>query len=103
MSIKFRITVLFAFLVYAIVLYISPISCPIIEITGIPCLGCGMTRALLSALRFDFRAAFSYHFMFWSVPIIAASFLFDLKLMKSKLFYIAILLGFIANWIVKIC
>ena len=37
------------------------ITCPIRFLTGISCPGCGMTRALLSALRFDFQAAFFYH------------------------------------------
>ncbi len=103
MSVKVKITILAAFLAYAVLLYVLPISCPILEITGIPCLGCGMTRALLSAIKFDFRAAFSYNFMFWSIPIVATGILFDLAFMKSKWFYIVILLGFIANWIVKFC
>ncbi len=103
MSIKLKVAVLGAFLIYAAALYISPISCPILEITGIPCLGCGMTRALLSALKFDFKAAFSYHLMFWSVPVIAFGFLFDLRYMKYKWFYALILAGFLANWLSKIC
>ena len=37
------------------------ITCPIRFLTGISCPGCGMTRALLSALRMDFQAAFYYH------------------------------------------
>ena len=38
-------------------------------LTGIPCPGCGMTRAWLAALRLDFAAAFAYHPLFWAVPI----------------------------------
>ena len=37
------------------------ISCPIKFITGISCPGCGMTRALIHALRLDFASAFFYH------------------------------------------
>ena len=37
------------------------ISCPIKFLTGISCPGCGMTRALIHALRLDFAAAFFYH------------------------------------------
>lgn len=37
-------------------------------VTGIPCLGCGLSRAWLAALRLDLPAAFSYHPLFWAVP-----------------------------------
>ena len=36
-------------------------GCPFRFFFGISCPGCGMTRALLAALRLDFAAAFSYH------------------------------------------
>ena len=39
--------------------------CPFRWIFGMDCPGCGMTRALLSALKLDFQAAFSYHPLFW--------------------------------------
>ncbi len=39
-------------------------------VTGIPCIGCGLSRAWLAALRLDFAAAFRYHPMFWSIPIL---------------------------------
>ena len=35
--------------------------CPFKAVTGIPCPGCGMTRAVLSACRGDFSGAFHYH------------------------------------------
>ena len=37
------------------------ITCPIRFLTGISCPGCGMTRAVLSALRFRFADAFCFH------------------------------------------
>lgn len=36
---------------------------------GMPCPGCGMTRAWLALLRGDVAAAFAYHPMFWAVPL----------------------------------
>ncbi len=102
-NLKFKLLVSIAVLLYAAVLYILPISCPILSITGIRCFGCGMTRALLAALRFDFATAFSYHMMFWSVPFLYVCFLYDGKLFKKKtlntLLYVIILIGFIINWI----
>lgn len=50
-------------------LYLLDIGCVFRLMTGIPCPGCGMTRAWLAALRFDFAAALAYHPLFWMVPI----------------------------------
>lgn len=50
-------------------LYLLDIGCVFRLMTGIPCPGCGMTRAWLAALRLDFAAAIAYHPLFWSVPI----------------------------------
>lgn len=57
------------------VLYAAGITCPIKFVTGVSCAGCGMTRAWLSVLRLDFRQAFAYHPLFWTVPIAAAIYL----------------------------
>ena len=46
---------------YALFLQISGIHCPIKYLLGISCPGCGMTRALLAALRLDLAAAFGYN------------------------------------------
>lgn len=35
--------------------------CPVLFLTGIPCPGCGMTRALSALLAFDFPASFYWH------------------------------------------
>ncbi len=82
------------------------INCPILTLTGIPCLGCGMTRAVGSALRLDFAGAFSYHFMFWSLPLLFFCFMKDGRIFKNKylnlIFYALILAGFVANWILKL-
>lgn len=40
------------------------IPCIFHEITGLQCPGCGNTRAALSLLRFDLKAAFSYNLLF---------------------------------------
>ena len=103
-NLKFKIIITFAMLIYAAVLYLIPgISCPILSITGTQCPGCGMTRALFSALMLNFRQAFEYHFMFWSVPVLYVSFLFDGKLSKNKpvniIIHTLIAVGFLINWL----
>lgn len=44
--------------------------CVFRSVTGIPCPGCGMTRALTAAVRFDLAAAFSYHPLWWTLPLL---------------------------------
>ncbi len=48
-------------MLYLAVMLILDLPCPIKHLTGISCAGCGMTRALMSAIRLDFSAAFYYH------------------------------------------
>jgi hypothetical protein len=85
-------------LVY-LILDIAGIGCPIKFLTGVSCMGCGMTRAYLSLLRLDFTGAFRYHPLFL-IPIIAAIlFLFrsriSQKIVKVLLFTTIILFSII--------
>lgn len=70
---------------------------------GFPCPGCGMSRAMLSALRLDFAAAFSYHPMFWAMPILYLYFLYDGALFRKKWLDRALLIlfaaGFVIHWV----
>ncbi len=100
--IRQKLLISLAMAVYVVVLYLSPISCPVLALTGVRCLGCGMTRAWLRALELDFAGAFGYHMMFWSVPILYIAFWTDGKLFRSKRlnvsFFLIILVGFVINW-----
>ena len=82
------------------------IPCIFLHITGIECLGCGMTRALSEALQFDFASAFEYHKMFWSLPILGIYILFDGKPFKNRILnYMVIVLigvGFVINWVLNL-
>lgn len=68
----------------------------------IPCPGCGMTRAVLAALHFDFAAAFRHHLMFWAMPLLYIYFLLDGRLFRKpcidKVILWGIALGFAINW-----
>lgn len=55
-----------------IILYVTGLGCPIKHMTGISCPGCGMTRAVLEAVQLHFTAAFHYHPLFWTLPLIVA-------------------------------
>ena len=43
-------------------------GCPLQHFTGIPCPGCGMSRALFALLRLDFGAALRCHPMIYVLP-----------------------------------
>ncbi len=100
---KLKLIITVAVLVFALVMYIFKVPCIILSLTGVRCLGCGMTRALISVLRLDFKAAFSYHSMFWSMPILYLLFLKDGKIFDKKIYNIIILaiiiMGFVNNWL----
>lgn len=102
-KLKSKLLVSVVVTVFAVVLYLFKIPCPFLTVTGVKCFGCGMTRALLSALKFDITTAFDFHIMFWAVPILYLCFLKDGKLFKNKtlniMFYILIAIGFVLNWL----
>jgi cytochrome bd-type quinol oxidase subunit 2 len=51
-------------------------SCTIRSITGLPCPGCGLTRALLLFLRGDLAGAWTMHPLFWLAPPVLAAILY---------------------------
>ena len=58
--------------VFFVILFISTkifsVSlCPIKNLFGISCFGCGMTRGFISILNFDFKTAFEYNVL--SIPL----------------------------------
>lgn len=84
-------------------LYVFRIGCPIKFVTGIACPGCGMTRAVISLIRFDFKDAIMYHPMVFTLPLIIILYLFrnnvNKRLFNSLL--IVIIAAFIITYIVR--
>jgi len=76
---KYRsyLTLFVALLCYLLVMRLLGITCIIKHITGISCPGCGMTRAFMSALRLDWRAAFYYHPLWILLPPFAVGLLWS--------------------------
>lgn len=58
---------LFFCILYLITTFISIPLCPVQNIFGVSCLGCGLTRGVIAILRLDFKAAVQYHIL--SIPI----------------------------------
>lgn len=103
---KQKIFIAFVYTITATIFYIFDLPCVFVALFGINCPGCGMTRAWLSVLRFDFISAFKFHPMFWSMPIVAYYLIFDGMFAKNKKLITTILIiiaiGFVVNWIVNL-
>lgn len=81
------------------------IGCPILYVTGIPCMGCGMTRAFAALLRLDFAAAFAYHPLVFAMPFLAAALLLR-KQISPKLWralWVAVVAAFVIVYLLRLC
>ena len=82
-------------------------NCPIKYLTGVPCPGCGLSRALAALLRLDFRTALRFHPMVFVLPPVVLYALFGKKpLLGSKnlervLLWSVIVLD-IAIWLIRL-
>lgn len=87
-------------------MYLGQYGCIFRRFFGIVCPGCYMTRAILAALRLDFAAAFRYHPMFFTLPVIAAYIWNDGRLFKNSLLNYGILsaigIGFTVCYIMRL-
>lgn len=103
---KQKIALTAAYLLIVALLYYRNVSCLYLQFFGVPCPGCGMTRAILAAMKLDFPAAFAAHPMFWSVPVLYAYFILDKGLLPSKRMNSIVLhiigIGFLVQWIAKV-
>ena len=86
-----------AIVVAAIIVFfvIIKIPCPFRLLTGVSCLGCGMTRAYLSAVQFDFLKACYYHPLWPFVPISVGCYIWA-RIKKPKLGNLVIFISAIA-------
>ncbi len=76
-----------------VILWAVLFGCVVYQLLGIPCPGCGMTRAWLSLLRGDFSGAFHAHPLFWTLPFLVLLFLFAGRMPKKTVLILAVLTG----------
>ena len=81
----------------SVILYMKWVGCPIRFMTGIPCAGCGMTRAWKAVLRLNFKEAHYYHPLYPLPLVVAAVFLLRKRI--PPLFYKYIMYTAIALFI----
>ena len=81
--------------------------CPVVLLSGYPCPGCGMTRAMFKVLRLDFAGAWEMHPFIYPIGILFLSFCISRyflngKYMKYvKVFMIIIAVGMIVFYIYR--
>lgn len=87
-------------------MYMLQLGCPFLRVTGVPCPGCGMTRAALSLLQGDMQGALRHHGMVWSLPVIYLIFLCDGQVFRARWMNAVLLgllgLGFLTNWLLRL-
>lgn len=78
------------------------ITCVFKHFLGIPCPGCGMTRAIISVLRLDFGAALYYNPLVFALPYVAAYIIFNFKGKAHNYILLAIGILFFVNWLIRL-
>ena len=68
--------------IFVILMYVTGIGCPILKLTGIPCMGCGMTRAAVCLLHLDYAEAWHYHPLIFLMPFCVVALLFAPQMPK---------------------
>lgn len=81
------------------------VGCPIRFFSGIPCFGCGMTRAWIQILHGNFRAAFYFHPL-WLCPLLfVPMYLFLRPKYKRAYDFSIVLFGwfFAVVYVIRLC
>lgn len=106
---KYRKKILLAllFLAYFTIVYIvmwkTGITCVFLHFIGIPCPGCGMTRALRCVLQLDFASAWVYNPLIFCMPYVFAYIFLDFKNKKvHNRIIVAIGIFAVVNWLYRI-
>lgn len=79
--------------------------CPFKRLTGLPCPGCGMTRAYLALLRGDISGAFQLHPLFPLVPLLAVEIYRYARKNSKRSAYVLLAIGalFMLVYIIRLC
>ena len=97
-----RCGILGGYLCYLLLWLWLGLPCWAVAIFGIPCPGCGMSRALFALLRLDVAGAFGWHMMVWSLPALLWALFTDGRIFRNRringCFWILVGAGFLFQW-----
>ena len=88
------IAIVFIIIIGYVGVYLKGVPCIIKYFTGVSCLGCGMTRAWLAALKLDFSMAFYYHPLFF-MPVVILIIILNRKALSGIIWTVLILFGIV--------
>ena len=81
-------------------------ECLFKRVFSIPCVTCGMTRAVISVLKLDFRSAFQYHPLVFTLPLLYWTVVTELEPFKNKrinrITVASLISAFLAVWAVRL-
>ena len=80
---KHKLLLLLCFCLFVLVFWYFHLPCVFLKYLHIPCPGCGMSRALLALLKFDFSLAFEMHPLVFLLPV-AVIIYFTRRLIPEK-------------------
>ena len=78
------------------------VPCVFVYFLGIPCPGCGMTRAMYSLLSLDLVAAWNYNPLIFAKPYVMSYVFFEWKHPIHKRLLLGVGIGAIVNWLINI-
>ena len=90
---------------FAVAFYVmkrTGVPCVFRHFLGIPCPGCGMTRAMYSLLALDFGAAWKYNPLIFAMPYVFGWVFFEWKHPIHKRLLLGIGIAAIVNWLINI-
>ncbi len=93
--------IIYFFIAYTLLDYFDT-TCIFLKFTGIPCPGCGMTRALISVLNMDIIGAIKNNIVIFFMPYIFIYIFSDFKSKVHNILLIIIAVIAIINWLFKI-
>lgn len=93
--------IIYFFIAYTLLDYFDT-TCIFLKFTGIPCPGCGMTRALISVLNMDIIGAIKNNIVIFFMPYIFIYIFSDFKNKVHNILLIIIAVIAIVNWLFKI-
>lgn len=88
-------------LAYTLLNYAN-ITCVFQALSGIPCPGCGMTRAAKSLMRLDFASAWGYNPLIFAMPYVFLYLFCDWKAKIHKCLLLMIGILALINWVIHI-
>lgn len=100
---KIKKSLIFVLSIAILVVFYYLVGCPIRWMTGVSCPSCGMTRAAMALLKFDFTAAFNYHPLVFLLPIVAIVYCFRKHLSKrtQSIFFVLCIVLMLTVYILR--